>query len=242
MKKNTHAKAFTLVEMLVALAVLAVLAALVSNAAFSALDRTKTATCAANIRKLGQGLMLYCQDHDGEFPRSAHSAAANREPGWATSIAPYLGASEENATAAWVNQRFPCPGNANATRGGYSYGLNVFFELKKGDSYLGRPQTWRRTMQVPSPARTILLAEVPSKAALSSAGDHFMSHQWSTTTAANTAVAADRHRGKAHYLFVDGHVDQLPAVETFSSKEKNLWNPSVAGASAEDIAAQLTGL
>ncbi len=221
---------FTLFELLVVIAVVSLLAALAIPAIAGAQERSQSVTCSGRMRELGMAILLYAQDHQGRFPRSSHSAAANREPGWAASIAPYLGARPTEANAAWVNRKFRCPSNANETPGAYSYAINVFFELKRGDSYLGRPATWRCVHQVRRPARTILLGETAS-ATGGMAPDHFMCHQWSSPAAARRAVAHNRHNGRANYLFVDGHVESLPVEATFVSRGDNLWNPSLAGVS-----------
>ena len=220
--------AFTLIELLVVIAIIAVLAALVVGASGSARARAAGAACAANLSQLGNGLQLYCADHGGQFPRSFHSAGANGEPGWQTSIGPYLGTSGGSADPGVPAKIFRCPADTNADRTAGSYGLNVFFELTPdGDDYAGAPASWRTTMCVTAPSRTILLAEVRSAGGMGA--DHFMCHQWSSAGAAKNAVAHDRHGGRANYLFVDGHVGSLPVEETFNSRTKNLWNPSLAG-------------
>lgn len=228
MTQRANRSGFTLVELLVVMAVVAVLAALVIPAIAGARERSRSVTCSGQMRELGMAVLLYTQDNLGRFPRSSHSAGASREPGWAASIAPYLGAQPAEANAAWVNSEFGCPSNTNKAPDAYSYAMNVFFELKAGDSYVGRPATWRCLPQVPSPARTILLAETAA-ATGGMAPDHFMCHQWSSVAAARNAVAHDRHAGRANYLFVDGHVESLPVDATFTSREQNLWNPSLAG-------------
>jgi prepilin-type N-terminal cleavage/methylation domain-containing protein/prepilin-type processing-associated H-X9-DG protein len=230
MKACPEPGGFTLVELLVVLAIISVLALLTVPAVSGAMERSRAATCAGHLRQLGSAFLMFSQDNQGRFPRSSHSAGANREPGWAASVAPYLGAPSDQANAAWINRKFCCPCQTNRSPNAYSYGLNVFFELRPGDSYLGRPSTWRCVHQVPSPGNTILLAEV-GRGGGGMTPDHFMCHQWSSASAARNAVAHDRHGSNAHYLFVDGHVEKLPIEATFTSREKNLWNPSVAGVS-----------
>ncbi|MBU3666602.1 MAG: prepilin-type N-terminal cleavage/methylation domain-containing protein [Chthoniobacterales bacterium] len=223
---------FTLVELLVVMAIIAVLAAVAIAASGSAVAKSAAAECATNLRSLGAGLQLYCADHGGSFPRSYHSAGASREPGWAASIAPYLGTPEATATEDWktlFNSFFRCPADKNSDPRVYSYGLNVFFELDPdGDDYVGAPASWRRTVAIPNPSRTIMLAEVASASGGMTA-DHFMCHQWSSVNAAKNAVAHERHSGKSNFLFVDGHVETLPIADTFTSKTHNRWNPSTAG-------------
>lgn len=221
-----RAAGFTIIELLVAIAIIAILGGIGVSALGSSRERAAGATCAANLRQLGAAVQLYCVDHGGAFPRSYHSAGANREPGWVASIMPYLGESADHAPAGKV---FRCPSDNNKDPSAGSYGLNVFFELTPdGDDYAGAPASWRTSLCVTAPSRTILLAEVGG-AAGGMAADHFMCHQWSSVGAAKNALAHDRHAGRANYLFVDGHVESLLVDETFSSRRKNLWNPSLAG-------------
>jgi prepilin-type processing-associated H-X9-DG protein/prepilin-type N-terminal cleavage/methylation domain-containing protein len=230
MRARLDTGAFTLVELLVVLAVISVLALLTVPAVSGAMERSRTAICAGHLRQLGSAFLIFSQDNQGRFPRSSHSAAANREPGWAASVAPYLGAPPAQANAAWINRKFCCPCQTNRSPNAYSYALNVFFELRAGDSYLGRPATWRCVHQVPSPGSTILLAE-SGRSGGGMSPDHFMAHQWTSVAAARNAMAYDRHDSRANYLFVDGHVERLPIDAIFVSRGENLWNPSLAGLS-----------
>ena len=227
MRRSEHQPGFSLVELLVAIAIIAVLAALAIPAIAGAQERSHSVACLGQMRQIGSAVLLYAQDNQGRFPRSGHSAGPNHEPGWAASIAPYLGAHAADATAEWINREFRCP--CKTGPGTYSYGMNVFFEVGQGDSYLGRPATWRCSMQGPGPARTSLLAETRSGSGGAMTADHFMCHQWSSLTAVKNAVAHDRHSGKSNFLFVDGHVETLPIADTFKSRTDNLWNPSTAG-------------
>ena len=216
-------------EVLTVAAIVAVLAAMAVPAWNGARERMRAAACVTKLQALGLGIQLYAQDHDGELPRSFHSAGAHREPGWAASVAPYLGASSAGSLTEWkpvFSRFFRCPSDPASDPTVYSYGLNVFYELTPGgDDYEGSPSTWRLLLQVPNPSRTVLLAEtrpIPF-------GDHFMCHQWSGTAAARNAVDCGRHSQKSNYLFSDGHAEILPVEKTFApEKSLNLWNPSLA--------------
>ncbi|MEM7163939.1 MAG: DUF1559 domain-containing protein [Planctomycetota bacterium] len=92
---------FTLVELLVAISIVAVLTALALPAMRGALERADRAVCLSNLRQLGQAFSEYVADH-GHFP--AAELAVRDEAGkvvarkrWYHAIAPYLGAPP----AAW---------------------------------------------------------------------------------------------------------------------------------------------
>lgn len=229
MQKNDRAGGFTIVELLVVIAILGLLTMLILPALGAARERSKTAQCASKLRQIGTAVHLFTQDNDQRIPRSYHSSGAHGEPGWVTSIAPYLGIDNTDSPAAWqtaFNRYFRCPSDTNSTPEFFSYALNVFFELDPdGDDYWGAPASWRRINQIRSPSKTILIAE-PRPSAYA---DHFMCHQWSGINAARNAVKHDRHNGKSHFLFVDGHVELLKVQDTFTSKTNNCWNPAAAG-------------
>lgn len=61
-------RAFTLVEILVVLAIIAVVAALIFPVLTSAKRSAKNITCISNLHQLGQSCEMYMADHDGNLP------------------------------------------------------------------------------------------------------------------------------------------------------------------------------
>lgn len=220
---------FTLVELLITIVIIAALAALSMSVLRRSIQKANTLQCASKMKNLGTAIVLFSQDHQGQFPRSFHSAGACGEPGWAISIAPYLGASQSDIDHSWdtvFNSQFRSPSDKSKDIYVYSYALNVHFELDPdGDDYQGAPKTWRRFEQVPAPEITILLAQ-PKPVRY---GDHLMCHEWTSVQAAKNSLNYKIHDGKANYLFVDCHVETLRVEETFDpAKQRNQWNPSLA--------------
>ena len=66
-------KAFTLVELLVVIGIIALLTALLLPALNDARERSRQAQCASNLRTLAIGLMVYSQDNHGALPGIATS-------------------------------------------------------------------------------------------------------------------------------------------------------------------------
>jgi prepilin-type N-terminal cleavage/methylation domain-containing protein/prepilin-type processing-associated H-X9-DG protein len=228
MKTNQQHKAFTLVELLVAVAIIGILGAISLTGVQGVFERSNNARCVATMRSLGQAMHLYSVENNGRFPRSFHSSGAHREPGWAASIAPYLGAPTATNPQEWelvFNEYFRSPLDDNRDTAIYSYAMNVFFELDPaGDQYFGSPRVWRRMSQIPDPGQTILLGQ-PRAAPFA---DHFMCHQWTNARAAENALAKPAKDGKLNFLFVDGHIERLRPEDTIDpSASLNLWNPAI---------------
>ncbi len=210
------ARAFSLVELLVVLAIVSLLAALLLPVLARARVRAQGVVCAGQLRQLGIAVRLYATDHVDFLPRSQHSAFAHKERPWGSALAPYLGGSTESWTQLLATV-YHCPSDSRV--GAWSYGINVYFELGPEDDYEGKPQTWRRFGSVTRPSRTILFAENRSQA------DHLMPNFWARPEDA-VEVAHQRHAGRANYLFVDGHTERTSLETTYSPVQGvDLWHP-----------------
>jgi len=218
---------FTLVELLTTIAVVSILAAILFAATGKVRESAQRAQCAGNMRQLAAGVLLYANDHRGDLPRSDHSAYANRQRPWLSAIQPYLGAKEElrgEALESALERYCRCPSEEERDSRS-SYGLNVHFELHPdSDDYAGEPLIWRKTMQIPSPSQTILIAELTPE----NEDDHIMAHFWGGNVD-GTVVDIDRHSGQANYAFADGHVECLPLESIYDpANDVNRWNPDSA--------------
>ncbi|HEY3269547.1 MAG TPA: prepilin-type N-terminal cleavage/methylation domain-containing protein [Armatimonadota bacterium] len=60
---------FTLIELLVVIAIIAILAAILFPVFAKARMRAQQATCTSNLNQITKGILMYCDDNDGYFPR-----------------------------------------------------------------------------------------------------------------------------------------------------------------------------
>ncbi len=94
-----RAAAFTLIELLTVMGIIAVLAAMLLPAFSGAKRRAHAAACISNLRQLGLGLSLYVEDNQNHFPNCAWplpSQGTNQPPlpPITTTLMPYLKAKD----------------------------------------------------------------------------------------------------------------------------------------------------
>lgn len=110
---------FTLVEMLVVIAIFALLAVI----SMPILGRTRAkgqqAACMSNLHQLGIAVMSYANDHEGYLPYAAYSSSIR----WHTKLAPYIGVKgvgvELQDQSVWS-----CPSTIKNTWMGYGWNYN----------------------------------------------------------------------------------------------------------------------
>ena len=218
----------TLVELLVAVAVVGLLAALLLPAVQAARSAARRTQCVNQLREVVLAVRLHLDTHDGEFPRSSHSATGAGVAPWpwalASTLDPAFDAARDGRPVALLDGLYRCPEDERRGARAYSYGLNVWFELLPSETgfALGEPRgpTYGRLRQVVAPSRTALMAEVGASQ------DHLMAHFW---LAGGEPEVTERHLGLANYLWVDGHVTTQPFATTFDlTAPVDRWNPSTA--------------
>lgn len=188
MKTLKSPQGFSLVELLVILAVLGILAAILFPVVSSAVASSRSSRCMSNLRQLGSGVQLYANDHNGLFPANGGSKESPQL--WGQRIAPYVGIDFLGP----VNQGklppdpFSCPEEHDMTMTGSHrshYSKNI--ELN------GSPSGTVKVTQIPYPEKTFLLADSLGRD---------MSYLYEKSF-------APRHDGKANVIFVDMHVESL---------------------------------
>ena len=237
-KARTDWAGFTMVELLVVVAILGALVALLLPAVQAARASARRAQCANNLRQIGLAMHQYTDVHGGAFPTMSH--ARDRAESWVFSLAPYM---EE------VDEVRLCPDDLarEEDRSGRvtSYAINgylrqtsrlenLLYEGTSDESVLD--EFADRLQAVASTHATIVMFEAgPS---VESAYDHIHTWEWFTEQYPSVEhrlarirvdVVIDRHQGAvANYLYADGHVAAIAAaqIEDWAYEDFNFARPA----------------
>ncbi len=210
-------RGFTLVELLVVVAIIALLVSILLPTLGKAKEQARTVMCMSNIRGLGVSFSFYTTENNNWLP--AGCGIGGDAPTWDFILQPYYD----------VFGLLQCPSDRLVRRWDY-YG--VLKENRHPRSYaINRDVTWmgpsvwdpdcwpfqvRKVSEVTDPSDTILLGEMWEAAYYSSVG--WLPGMYSEYYGCgifyekaenpNRQATMDVHRNKdmANYLFCDGHV------------------------------------
>jgi prepilin-type N-terminal cleavage/methylation domain-containing protein len=102
-RHRSAAHAFTLIEMLTVIAIIAILSAILIPAVSASRERGRIAYCANNLGQIGKALMAYANDNKDRLPPVSLN---NSESAWDIELLPYLGG---------VGNVFACPSDPYRT-------------------------------------------------------------------------------------------------------------------------------
>jgi len=220
--------AFTLLELLVVVGIIAILAAILLPVLSAAKKRAAQATCINDLNQLGLGMHMYIDDSSGTFPGMASQHSGFQAADWiywrTNTANPPVEKSPIVITLAGASRAlFRCPldtddsarmAQADAVNGPYlySYSLtsyNVANDVDPGMSsvFTGGQSLPFKLSSVRNPSGKIMLAEEvasdsssdnPTGASVINDG-RWMPEDPDPLTA--------RHNGRADVTFADGHVE-----------------------------------
>ena len=202
--KNPHARAFTLVELLVVVAIMSILAALLAPAALHGLQTGATMSCKSRLRQIGTALHYYLQTSRLVFPTWGQAR-------WPGDTAPCATSRYRVKPAVlfhrWVDQKseiWVCPSDQRALMRGANWW------------YTSYPFSWLMESfpltMMKRPAGIIVALDGPDDGGWI---EFYPPHPTDAGPYMNpTKGDYIRHAGQFHGLFCDNHVQLLKPVET----------------------------
>lgn len=187
--------AFSLIELLVVVAIIAVLAMISVTVIGTSMRKARAIKCANFMRELGKAAMLYAGDNDMTLPVTVHQRQM-RVKSWTITLQNYANGK--------VTYR--CPDDPDKKRA-YTYVINDFLTPNPAGA---AELNFSRLANLQRPASTILFAEASPAYANA---DHFhFADYWGRPIprgAFEGQVAVKAHGDGANYVFADGHMESL---------------------------------
>jgi prepilin-type N-terminal cleavage/methylation domain-containing protein/prepilin-type processing-associated H-X9-DG protein len=210
--------AFTLIELLIVIAIIAILAALLLPVFQEVRIRAYRAQCLSNLRQIGLGIQLYEQDNQeklmpGHLLAAPNPVTGNDVAGWAGVSYPYL-----RSTGIFV-----CPTDETpkvVIRGETYFPVTYFVNVNLSAKVTpgGLPLA-----AFAAPANTVLLGESTGGGLAANIARLNVTDETESVFAnyfvSITAPGSNRHEGGRDFLLADGHVKWLrpEAVSTGST-------------------------
>ena len=203
------AKAFSLVELLVVVAVIGLLTGIAFPAIQGGMGKAKLSQDLSNLRQIGQGILLYAGENQGNLPPTSCLG----EPSWIGALKPYLGEQYERIRISSLDPNR----EARKSAGGTSYLLNDEVDSAFDRAGNPKPGLLQNQNRITEASRRLLL--FPASRTKPAGEDHIHSGsmgRWHSLLGeinpdSSGPVSRQRDTGSSAYLFADGHAEILAA-------------------------------
>ncbi|MGZ0656425.1 prepilin-type N-terminal cleavage/methylation domain-containing protein [Coraliomargarita sp. W4R53] len=196
--------AFTLIELLVVLAVIGILASILIPVIGNVRSRAEMAECSTNLRSIGQGILMYATEHNGELPPGA---TIDMYTNWYHLLEPYVGQFVTDPELGERPQWQACPSKQfeDFERRNVGYGWNY---QNFGSAASSPDHGWRtKLVNVQEPSNTIIVGD-------SADLEQVEGKAWANVYIYDERYPgyhARRHNDGGNYLMVDGSVHFIQA-------------------------------
>jgi prepilin-type N-terminal cleavage/methylation domain-containing protein len=190
MLKRPLRRAFTLIELLMVIAIIAILAAILLPVLNNATSSAKRTQCSNNVRQINVAIHMYADDHGDEFPYSSNGLYYS----YKLSIMAYANQASSTNVGSFTNQAlFTCPSDPAFYTLSLTYNSSYGFNgVERTNNDYG--MAWQLFSTVHNTAKTDLNGEIGGG----------LGESWHTAPTQQQRPDAQGVGG-----FVDGHVSYV---------------------------------
>lgn len=212
---RANRNAFTLVELLVVVAIIGVLVALAISGSQVAIEQARASKCIATMRSLCHAINLYTVEHDNYLPANNTGSTSTVDTTWTVEIRPYLGITGQDKNGSGNAAMAPlvkCPSVSTIDTPAAWWESNYSVGMPFGSN--GTPNK----AFIKNPGQTMMMIETIGK---TYRGVRPMNPSPITTI-------AYRHKSYVNTLFFDGHIEKFlkKDIPTDSTTPDVFWSPN----------------